>query len=371
MPTAVKHLIKIALPALLFIFSSFCFSRSADKTPSASKPDSPVSASSAQPQAKSEKAKPEKGETSPGREGTIFKGIVAKIDGKPIYGRELESIVRRELAAIGNPEWNNLREDYRGNLTYQAMTLLINSKLIYQKAVSAKIEATPAEVEEELKRISKTYPSDAEMNATLATQLMDRASLKESLHESLTVQKYLNETIEKKIAVTDKEMADYYAAHPDQFDHDDLVRISQIIMAAGETAAQDALVKERAEAILARVKKGEDFAKLAKENSIDGSAANGGDIEYHAKEDLVPGFAEAAFSLNVGESKLIKIRSTYVILKVTDKKKKGLSALEEVKPQLSEFLKEGKVREETANLINQLKDQSPPEYLIPYKRLNP
>jgi peptidyl-prolyl cis-trans isomerase C len=363
---------KIALPVFLLLFANYCFSQSAAKTQPASKSGSPAPASSAQPQATTEKAKPEEAGVPPVRPDAIFKDIVATIDGKPIFGRDLEAIVRRELAPIGNPEWKNLREDYRGDLTYRALSLLVNSKLIYQKALSAGINASDAEVQSELDRISKTYRSDAEMNAALAGQFMDRASLKKSIHESLTVRKYQEETIEKKIAVTPKELGDYYAANPEKFNHPDIVKLSLIAILAGETDAQDALAKQKAEGILARVKKGEDFAKLAKENSIDVSASEGGDMGYISKDEIVePEFANAAFSLAVGDAKVIKTQSRYIIFKVTDFRKKGISTLEEIKPQLTAFLKDEKIKVEVTNLINQLKDQAKIEYLISYKPLTP
>jgi peptidyl-prolyl cis-trans isomerase C len=365
MLTAVKSLTKIALPLFLFIFAGYVFSQSPAKTQPAPKASAP--ASQAQPQAKAEQAKPEPEEVIlPAAPDAIFPAVVARINGKPIPGRDIESMVRRELAAIGNPEWKDLREEYRGELTYQALTLAINTHLIYQKALASGIKVTDAEVQSELQRISKTYKSDAEMNVALARQMMDRASLQKSLSQSLTVSKFLDQSIDKKITVTPEEVAKYYNAHPDNFKHPDIVRTSQISIAAGDTDDQDAVAKQRAEALLARVEKGEDFAKLAKENSVDPAASRGGDLGYNSKENLDPEYAAAAFSLSVGDVKLIKIRSGYVIIKLIDKKKEGMSTLEEVKPQLTDFLKNEKSQVEATKLINQLKDQAKMEILIPY-----
>jgi parvulin-like peptidyl-prolyl isomerase len=368
----VKSLTKIAIPAFLFVFTIFCFSLSTAKAQPASKPDSPAPASTAQPQAKTETVNAEEEEAPPVGPNAIFPKIVARIDGKPIFGRDLESIVRGELANIRSPEWKNLSEDYQGKLTYGGLSLLINSKLIYKKALSVGIKATDEEVKAELQRISKTYRSDAEMNAILAKQGLDRASLQESLRESLTVQKYMDETIEKKITVTPEEVGKFYAENPEGAKHPDMVRISMIVMLAGEADDEDALAKRRAEAVLARVKKGEDFAKLAKENSIDDSASDGGDMGYVIKKDITElEIANAAFSAAVGDAKLIKIGSKFIILKITGKKKEGISTLEEVKPQITDILKEKKFQEEKGKLINDLRDHAKIEYLIPYRTLKP
>jgi parvulin-like peptidyl-prolyl isomerase len=113
------------------------------------------------------------------------------------------------------------------------------------------------------------------------------------------------------------------------------------------------------------VNKGEDFAKLAKEYSMDASASRGGDIGFNRKEDLSPEFGETAFSLPVGGTKIIKSEYGYHIIKVTDKKEAGLSTLEEIRDQLSAFLENQKVQVEQTKLINQLREKADIELLIP------
>jgi len=275
-------------------------------------------------------------------------------------------LVRGELANIGNPEWKNLREDYKGQLVYSGITTLVNSKLIYQKATASGVRATDLEVLAEVQKISKTFKSDAEMNIALANEFMDRAGLERDIAEKLVIAKYLDESINKKITVTPEEISKYYSTHTTEFQHPDIVRTSQImIQPAGDTPEQDSIAKSRAEAILARVKKGEDFAKLAKENSMDASASEGGDIGFSSKEALAPEYGEAAFSLPVGGIKLVKSNAGYHVIKVTEKKPAGLATLDEVKPSLTEFLKNQKGQADLTKLINQLRDQAKIDVLIP------
>jgi parvulin-like peptidyl-prolyl isomerase len=295
----------------------------------------------------------------------IFPAVVARIDGKPILGRDLEVIVHRELAPIGNPKWTNLREDYRGQLTLAALNVLINTRLIYQEALANGMAATDEEVQAELKKITDSYDSDAELNAVLAEQMLDREMLKESLYQSLAVNKYVQEKIVKNIIITPEEVGKYYSENPTQFHHPDQVRSSHILILAGETAAQNSLAKQRAESILQRVNKGEDFAKLAKEYSMDTSASRGGDIGFNSKESLSPEYGEAAFSLPVGGTKIIKSEFGYHIIKVTDRKDEGLSTLEEVREQLRAFLINQKSQVEQTKLINQLREKADIEILIP------
>jgi peptidyl-prolyl cis-trans isomerase C len=364
----VKALIKLAVPGFLFLCVGFCFSQTGAKAPAASPKAAAVAPEPAT------KAKPQEDEViPPAGPNAIFPAVVARVNGKAILGKELEQLVQRELSSIGNPEWKNLREDYRGQLTLDLINVLINSKLLYQKAMASGIKAPDEEVQAEFQKIAKTFKNDAEMNAALAAQNTDRVSLEKSLAESLLISKFVEENVNKKVAVTQEELAKYYSANPKEFNHPELVRTSHImIQPAGDTPEQDANARERAEALLARVKKGEDFAKLAKENSVDSSASQGGDIGLTSRDALDPAYADAAFSLPVGGLKVVKSQFGYHVIKVTEKKKEGVSTLEEVKEGLTEFLKNQKAQAELSKLVNELRNQAKIDILIPAGQpLNP
>ncbi|MBW3538518.1 peptidylprolyl isomerase [Candidatus Parcubacteria bacterium] len=83
----------------------------------------------------------------------------------------------------------------------------------------------------------------------------------------------------------------------------------------------NAQAKTKAEAVLAEVKGGGDFAELARKHSQDSSASAGGDLGFFGKGQMVPEFETAAFALQPGQtSDLIKTKFGYHIIKVTEKK---------------------------------------------------
>jgi peptidyl-prolyl cis-trans isomerase C len=109
-----------------------------------------------------------------------------------------------------------------------------------------------------------------------------------------------------------------------------------------EVHARHILVPTEAEAkeIEAELKNGADFATLAKQKSKDpGGAANGGDLGWFTKDQMVPEFADAAFKLDKGKiSDPVHTKFGWHIIKVEDKRIKPTPTFDEVKPQLANYV---------------------------------
>jgi peptidyl-prolyl cis-trans isomerase C len=293
--------------------------------------------------------------------GALFPAVVARVNNRAVLGRDLEQRIQTQLAPMGNPKWSNLREEYRQELIRDSLGELIGSELIYQKAVAGGGKATPAEVSEEFARFAKGFGSDAELNMALGSRGLDRPGLTRELDKLLTIRKWVQENVEKKIAVTPAEVSKYYQEHTEEFRHPDQVRSSHILIAvpASATPEQERLAQQRAETLLGRVKKGEDFAKLAKDYSTDTSASQGGDIGFAPRGQLAPEYEDAAFELPAGGvSGVVRTQFGFHIIKVTEKRKAGVATFEQVQAQLGEFLKGQKAQAELVKIVDQLRSQA-------------
>ena len=124
-----------------------------------------------------------------------------------------------------------------------------------------------------------------------------------------------------------------------------------------EVRARHILVEteDQAKAIQADLKKGADFAELAKQKSKDPAASDGGDLGYFTKDQMVPEFADAAFKLDKGQiSEPVKTAFGWHIIKVEDKRKKPVPTYDQVKDQLATVV----VQQSQADLVNKLRNQA-------------
>jgi peptidyl-prolyl cis-trans isomerase C len=123
-------------------------------------------------------------------------------------------------------------------------------------------------------------------------------------------------SLEEKNKLTDDEKKKYIAEHP---------------------AADPDKQKEKAQGLLERVKKGENFEKIASEFSDDpGSKANGGDLGWFGKGVMDPAFEAAAFALQKGQTsnELVKSKFGYHIIRVDDRRKTTPKAAAPPAPQV-------------------------------------
>lgn len=146
----------------------------------------------------------------------------------------------------------------------------------------------------------------------LAKFKLDQAKRLKEYQEGMLMEMYIRELYEKELTPNEAEVDQYFEANKNDF------------MRPVEVTARHILVpsKEEAEKAVARLKSGEDFAKIAKEVSTDvSSAMNGGKIGPFRKGELVPEFEKAVFALKTGKtSDIVETQfGFHVIQKISEK----------------------------------------------------
>ncbi len=147
-----------------------------------------------------------------------------------------------------------------------------------------------------------------------------------------------------------------YQANPAAYQRPDQIRVRHILIAPGEGKDDAAAAKEAAD-LLAQVRGGADFAKLAKEHSADpGSADKGGDLGFFAHGRMVPEFDKAAFALeNPGDlSDVVKTQFGYHIIQMEGRRPAGQQSWDEVKDALLAKVKQTEIQKGRTELAGQL-----------------
>jgi peptidyl-prolyl cis-trans isomerase D len=148
------------------------------------------------------------------------------------------------------------------------------------------------------------------------------------------------------VNVNDREIERYYNENRSRFETPEQVQASHILLKTDE-GKDEAAVRKKAEGVLAQVKSGGDFAELARANSEDtGSAEKGGDLGFFGRDQMVPEFESAAFSLAEGEvSDLVRSTYGFHIIKVTGRRSGMVQPLESVREQIRGTISQEKARE--------------------------
>ncbi|MBF0714629.1 peptidylprolyl isomerase [Gemella sp. GH3] len=186
-------------------------------------------------------------------------------------------------------------------------------------------------IEEQIKTAQDKYGGKDKFEATLKQQGFTLDKYKEALKvrtaQAYMINDYKNVKEEQYKEAYEKDKMQYHLAH---------ILIS-VKSASNPNGLSEEEAKAKAEEVLEKVKNGEDFSTLAKENSTDKSnASNGGDLGWSSKESssFVSEFNDAAFKLQKGEtSEVVKTPFGYHIIKLLDTKE---VTYEEQKTQIVE-----------------------------------
>lgn len=141
------------------------------------------------------------------------------------------------------------------------------------------------------------------------------------------------------------EARDYYDAHREDYVLEKEKRVSMILTNK----------KKQAEEVVERLDRGEDFAAIAQEVSIDeNSAVNGGDLGFFRRQELRDRFGKGLFNLEIGEytENPVKTKDGYAILRITDSHDSGYLSFEEVAQDIMYLL----YQDDNNQRIEEIKD---------------
>lgn len=270
-----------------------------------------------------------------------FGGYVAKVDGATVSKKDFDENLNTLFNVYKQRFGVDLRDEkYKDSLTALKRNLveeLIRIQVIKNEAGKMKISVSNADVDTKYNAMKSAIPKE-QFEKLLKEQGVSESKLKEDIKQQLLLEKMID-AITPGISVPESKVREFYNKNSDKAVHPEQVRASHILIAADRSKLTDkarADLKEKAVAILKRVKAGEDFAKLARENSDDPmSKMRGGDLGFFPPPEMMPNFTKAAFALKIGEvSDVVETDYGYHIIKVTDRRPAGKFSFDQVKEQI-------------------------------------
>lgn len=248
---------------------------------------------------------------------------VATVDGEKISSKDFEKELKLNKwiyqMQYGDGIWTQMEtqdKNYKETIKKNVLESLVQKKIYLSYAEKNKIKPD----EKMLKQYTEQNKKMLENKETKKS--MDEAGVTEEMlndyaKDAATLAAFYAD-LEKKSAPTDKELKAYYDKNNKKIDASHILLSTTGKDGKPVSEKEKAELKKKAEEIQKKAKDGEDFAKLAKENSQDpGSAAKGGNLGEFGKGVMAPAFENAAFALKEGEiSNVVETQFGFHIIKL-------------------------------------------------------
>jgi peptidyl-prolyl cis-trans isomerase C len=341
----------------------------------------------------------------------LLEDTVAVVNGAPIllseYQKEaataMEYWAKTNPAAMADPA--NVRK-----LRESTLEQLIDRELLIQEGTKMKIKVREREIDNAVDEIKARFKKDdhgnpvseAEAEAAFQQQLkgegMDWPKFRDRLSHQILARKVIDEAVKAKmVPPTEEESKAYFAkiekyieskstGMPAGMEEDEglalrevagqikalsseRVRVQRVLirLSPGATENEKKRAFKTAEAVKKRLDAGEDFAKVAKEDSEDPeSAARGGDLGYVLRGVAPPELEKAAFALGVGDtSGPIFTESGYNVIRVTEKRAAEKPEFDKFKDELANFLGGSTFQRKIEAFVKGLRDKATIERNLP------
>lgn len=290
--------------------------------------------------------------------------VVAVINDAIVLNSELE--VRRlpvmaEAQQIADPKE---RERRIAKLTSQVLDEMVNEELMVQAAEGAKIEVESSEVQAALDEVKQQNSLDeAGLSSALAAQGYTLNNYKQELRRQLLRFRAINQLVAPKVQITDEDVRARYDQMARRTEQVQAVKLAHMLFKLPDHATEQQLVqaKERASKALARVKAGEDFAKVAATDSDDESTkATGGELGWFQRGSMAnPEWEPVVFAMEKGDVRgPVTGPQGFHVFQVTEVKRSDLKPFADMKEQLNRELRRREMDKQTTSWIEELRKKA-------------
>lgn len=306
----------------------------------------------------------------------IIEQILVKVNGEILTKSDLEA---RQIQALRDPALNIDPERLKTDdgmqaalreVTPQILSDAIDEMLIVQRGRELGYRITDEQFQktvDEIKKQNKIETQD-QFVAALAGEGMSYEQFRRMFERNVIAQQVVRSEVMSRVALTEQEAKEYYAAHPAEFTPPPTVTLREIFVAVPSesreggvsfSVAADEQAASKLRDARDRILKGEPFEKLVEEVSEAGSKANGGLIGPIVRDELAPALQKVIEGLKPGDiSEPVRTPRGYQLIKLETASTPAPAPYEEVRDLIADKVAGEKSTGERRKLIERLRVQA-------------
>lgn len=281
----------------------------------------------------------------------VLDRVVASVDGQPITAYDVKAFSAATGAPMPPPG-----DPGAARATQEVIQGLIAQKLLEAESRKFANKITSEQVTNYIATIeAQNHMTDKQFRARLQQSGVSYDDFRRHTRLELEKMAMLQQELRQKIVVSDKQVADYYRSHPEDFTvKSERFRLRQILIATppGATPQQIAAARARAEQLRERVLKGESFEDLASKYSDDDSKNKGGELGWYAPDEIMPQIYAAVKELRSGQiSPPVQSQYGWHLLKVQAHIQPGMKPLDKVSSEIRAKLQTEETKQHFASWV--------------------
>jgi peptidyl-prolyl cis-trans isomerase SurA len=288
----------------------------------------------------------------------VVEKVVAVVNWEPITQYDVDKLMAENLEEIKKAAATGDQRQQFQNYRGLALEKLIGDKLIEQEMEKRNMAVTDADVQTSLEGIMKRNNLTKEqLEGELRKQGLTWSQYQVTLRQQLKKVKFMGEVLAPRVKITDADLDEFFAKHPDKFGAYQSVKMAQIIIPL-DPAAEGAPLAEAQKTAneVASKAKGGNFEELGKKYSQNPQTAV---ASIYQVNQLAPAIAEALTELKPGQtSQPVRSAMGLHVLKLYERKTLAGDEYKQVREQLRERVFEEKLEEELEKFVNELKGKS-------------
>jgi parvulin-like peptidyl-prolyl isomerase len=300
----------------------------------------------------------------PAADLTTVEEIVAKCNGDIVTRGDLEQS-RRQLIAdlrengIAGPALDKALADREKNLLRDRLDQL----LLVQKAKDLNI-SVDSEVSKRIASIqSDSGIADPDKFHDYIKEKSGMAfeDFRDQMKNSLLTQRVIRQEVNEKIPIRHEDVVKYYNEHKSDFIRQERLFLRQILVSTeNKDAAGVAAAEKKAKDLVARARRGERFAEMARDNSDDAATARGmGELPPFKKGDLAKNLEDAVWDQPKGYvTDPIRLPNGFLILRVEEHQKAGQAELSDVENEVMDKLFQPRLEPAVREFLTKLREDA-------------